>query len=1509
MFALIFGGAATIAQAQTPDCVDEALKDEYGGSGDHAMAMPGIGKNFVWTTNGEWVEHADGTTVMTGLLEDVKDANKQFFATVTMVGRTQTAPAGSPKKELPNSAYAPNGPVDPTTWDYYDSWSGVLEGAGTYAGAVVELSQRGPAFQVGEGANNKNGHYGGSGWFSYSVVSQPNSGNLKNSGVGDFNVDIGCAASAAYCIDEGWADQYGNNGNHAMWLPGIATDFIWDENPTWFEYANGTAEFTGVLRSQSNPSKAFEVTAYLADRTTDAPPGSPKKELKNNAYAPNGPIDTNTWYYYPTFTAGLVGLDDYAGAEVELLRTGPAFQVGDGANGKNINFGASAWFDWIVQQQPTSGNIKSSGRGDFNLDLGCDDGTGGGGGGGEPWCPRTPGFWKNHLDEWPVTELSIGGITYNQTTLLSFLNYGGPDMTMKLARQLTATKLNLLSGSLNTIQTSVDGADAFLVNFPPGSNASGADKDVAELLKDELDAYNNSNTGCDDGTGTPAIEVTKADFLAIDHNGDTLANPGDVIEYSITVESLGTATATNVTVEDPTPAYTNYIPGSATTTWGTIDFEDPLTVAIGDMEPGESVTITFQVQIDFIVPLELTEVSNQATVTADGVDPEPSDDPDTPTEDDPTDTPIVISGCYAKQPIDVVYLLDLSGSMTSPFPFYGNRLAAAQSAILASNAELAARGDGSRAALVTFAGFWTVEENLANAVTVHSDFTTDLGNIDNLVASFDAANIMTNATTPTAMGLEATLDLFVDGFDPLHKPMVVWITDGVPNIDSAGRGPEAYQLEEIQAISLYDQEGEFLSWPEVALLGNLNFGIETRDGEVLANAMYFIEQLKVLMPDLRMFGVALQGDGIDLGTFNEGLVRYSGEVTGGDAFSVSNSEELQEAVFGINHDWECGDDVIFPTVPSTIGDLVWNDLDADGIQDDDEEGFENVVVRLLNSDDAVLFSTLTDANGNYLFENLPGGSYQVQVDTATIPLDFVAPTYDADGLVVPHKTTVLLNWSIDALGIDFGYREPPPGSDFCVREDFEATDLSNWAVAKMGDAFSGGAQVVNGALHVTANGTSLFHAADNAVFAHQRVQGDFRVEMDITDFPVDQGGLVRKAGLMVRESTDAFAPRVMVNFIPHLPDPPTTALQFDVRIAGGATAEVMADLVTDLSLPVRVAIIRQGDVFSIEYSTNDGLTWLQPSGALGGTAMVPMSDVVLVGAAASSYDSSILMTAEMDNLAICGATSLPTILPPVESNCTDEPLDVVYVVDRSGSMRNFFQGAGTRLAAAQQSILQLNADLAARGDGSRAAVVSFEGANNVKFNLAGSVSIDSTLTSDFAAVDAVVSAYDPNDIGIFSPGPTPIALEGALQLLLDDGDTGRQKVVVLITDGVANVDIDGQGPDAYTWDEINAIGLTDGNGDFLLASDVALLGNFNADISTYDGKPVADTMVQLENLVTAFPTARFYGVALQGTDPGPFNEDFIDYGAALTGGLGFSATTGEQLITHMGVLNSDLTCE
>ena len=66
-----------------------------------------------------------------------------------------------------------------------------------------------------------------------------------------------------------------------------------------------------------------------------------------------------------------------------------------------------------------------------------------------------------------------------------------------------------------------------------------------------------------------------------------------------------------------------------------------------------------------------------------------------------------------------------------------------------------------------------------------------------------------------------------------------------------------------------------------------------------------------------------------------------------------------------------------PLTNSTIGDLVWNDTDGNGIQDKGEEGIAGAIVELYYANETLANSTTTDADGAYLFTALPAGEYHL----------------------------------------------------------------------------------------------------------------------------------------------------------------------------------------------------------------------------------------------------------------------------------------------------------------------------------------------------------------------------------------------------------------------------------------------------------------------------------------------------------------------------------------------------
>jgi uncharacterized repeat protein (TIGR01451 family) len=65
----------------------------------------------------------------------------------------------------------------------------------------------------------------------------------------------------------------------------------------------------------------------------------------------------------------------------------------------------------------------------------------------------------------------------------------------------------------------------------------------------------------------------------------------------------------------------------------------------------------------------------------------------------------------------------------------------------------------------------------------------------------------------------------------------------------------------------------------------------------------------------------------------------------------------------------------------SVGDYVWLDTNADGIQDPAEPGVAGEKVYLLDKNGVIIDSTTTDANGHYLFENVLPGTYQIKFKT------------------------------------------------------------------------------------------------------------------------------------------------------------------------------------------------------------------------------------------------------------------------------------------------------------------------------------------------------------------------------------------------------------------------------------------------------------------------------------------------------------------------------------------------
>jgi len=107
-------------------------------------------------------------------------------------------------------------------------------------------------------------------------------------------------------------------------------------------------------------------------------------------------------------------------------------------------------------------------------------------------------------------------------------------------------------------------------------------------------------------------------------------------------------------------------------------------------------------------------------------------------------------------------------------------------------------------------------------------------------------------------------------------------------------------------------------------------------------------------------------------------VMVSATVTNVGTVTATPCKQSGESL-GLTAVADTDDAVVRLKVLSALGDLVWLDDNANGIQDAGETGIAGVTVSLCNASGTALGpADITDANGRYLFENLLPGSYAIR---------------------------------------------------------------------------------------------------------------------------------------------------------------------------------------------------------------------------------------------------------------------------------------------------------------------------------------------------------------------------------------------------------------------------------------------------------------------------------------------------------------------------------------------------
>jgi uncharacterized repeat protein (TIGR01451 family) len=169
------------------------------------------------------------------------------------------------------------------------------------------------------------------------------------------------------------------------------------------------------------------------------------------------------------------------------------------------------------------------------------------------------------------------------------------------------------------------------------------------------------------------------------------------------------------------------------------------------------------------------------------------------------------------------------------------------------------------------------------------------------------------------------------------------------------------------------------------------------------------------------------------GTIN-GVPTGVGSTSGAEFGVAANSIHAIELLDGVN----AIDNNFAEFRPGDIGNLIWADLDNDGVAEDGEPGIGQVELSLYLVSEGVvadqpLAVTVSDATGAYLFTGLGQGTYEVRVADSglngsglfsTAPLD----PGTADHMAKPTTgyQVVLNELNPSDLTADFGFGESPP---------------------------------------------------------------------------------------------------------------------------------------------------------------------------------------------------------------------------------------------------------------------------------------------------------------------------------------------------------------------------------------------------------------------------------------------------------------------------------------------------
>ena len=528
---------------------------------------------------------------------------------------------------------------------------------------------------------------------------------------------------------------------------------------------------------------------------------------------------------------------------------------------------------------------------------------------------------------------------------------------------------------------------------------------------------NNTASDTDTLVAAPDLKVTKTD-------GKGSAQPGQTLNYTVTISNAGNQAATGVILTDTLPANTTFVSASD----GGVFAGGVVTWNIGSLAAGATLTRLVTVRVDTTVPAGVTSITNSATANDDGTngtDPNPADNTGTDTDTLVAAPDLMVTktdGVTSAQPGQtLIYTLTISNA--------GNQTATGVTATDAIPANTAFTSASDSGTFANGAVTWDIGTLAAGAtvtrtvtVTVNSTVAAGVTTLTNAAAvSDDGANgpdpTPTNNTAFDTDTLVAAPDLVItkdDGLTVVEPGQTVTYTLLVSNVGN----------QDATGVTVTD-----------VLPTGVGVFVASR-GRVAANGVVTWDLGTLAAGTTQTLTVTVQVDnpvpaGVTSIT-NTATVSDDG-TNGPDPTPANNTASDTDAL-----------------VMTSLSGFVYRDYSVDGIRQptgtNPETGIAGVTVTLSGNTNTgpVTLVTQTAADGSYSFTGLTSGSYTItEIQPPSVFVAGQAGYYDGlDTLGTVNRVlrgtaggavsndVLLVTLGIGESGINYNFGENPPADPF-----------------------------------------------------------------------------------------------------------------------------------------------------------------------------------------------------------------------------------------------------------------------------------------------------------------------------------------------------------------------------------------------------------------------------------------------------------------------------------------------